>query len=96
MTFHQIALNDAIANLSQLCDRVVDDRDIVIITRSDGEKVALIAADELSSLMETAHLLRSPKNAERLLTALQNAKLRTLEPKNINDLYQELDIGEER
>ncbi|EAW37424.1 type II toxin-antitoxin system Phd/YefM family antitoxin [Lyngbya sp. PCC 8106] len=95
MTFHQIALNDAIANLSQLCDRVVDDRDIVIITRSDGEKVALIAADELSSLMETAHLLRSPKNAERLLTALQNAKSRTLKTQNINDLYQELEIGEE-
>jgi len=35
--------------------------------------VALIAADELSSLQETAHLLRSPVNAQRLLTALNRA-----------------------
>lgn len=30
----------------------------------------MIPADELAGLMETAHLLRSPKNAKRLLEAL--------------------------
>ena len=34
---------------------------------------ALIAADELASLQETAHLLRSPENARRLLSALERA-----------------------
>jgi antitoxin YefM len=63
---------------------------VVIITRQDGENVALIAADELDSLLETSHLLRSHKNAARLLTALERAKSRTLKPQNINELRQEL------
>ncbi|TAD97046.1 MAG: prevent-host-death protein, partial [Oscillatoriales cyanobacterium] len=48
--------------------------------RSDGENVALIAADELASLIETVYLLRSPKNADRLLSALKQAKARTAKP----------------
>jgi antitoxin YefM len=35
--------------------------------------VALVAADELAGLLETAHLLRSPRNAARLLAALRRA-----------------------
>jgi len=46
---------------------------IVIIERRGEEKVALIAELELSSLMEIAYLLRLPKNAERLLSALRRA-----------------------
>ncbi len=65
---------DAIANLARFCDEAVDNREVVIIQRQEGEDVALIAASELASLMETAHLLRSPRNAERLLTALERAK----------------------
>ena len=38
------------------------------------EDVALIAADELTGLLETAHLLRSPANAERLLTTLAQVR----------------------
>ena len=59
----QISYTQARANPGKLCDRVVADRDVVIITRHGAESVALIAADELESLIETAHLLRSPKNA---------------------------------
>ena len=33
----------------------------------------MIAADELQSLVESSHLMRSPKNAERLLVALERA-----------------------
>ncbi len=60
----QITLSEASAKLTQLCEKVVGDRDVVIIQRPDGENVALIAADELDSLMETVHLLRSPANPE--------------------------------
>ena len=56
--------------------------------------VALIAAGELSGLLETAHLLRSPKNAERLLTALAHAQTRTLSPQSIAELRGEVDLGE--
>lgn len=69
----QTTYTNARANFSTLCDAVVDDREIVVLTRRKKQDVALIAADELSSLMETAHLLRSPKNARRLLTALNRA-----------------------
>lgn len=56
--------------LATLLDEVVNQREIVIIERRGAEDVALITADELRSLLETAHLLRSPANRDRLLTAL--------------------------
>ena len=91
---NQTTLTDARANLDELCEQVVEDRDVVIITRPRGESVALIAVEDLNSLLETAYLLRSPKNAARLLTALERAKARTLEPQSIEELRQELGIGE--
>jgi len=69
---------------------VVADRNVVVIRRRGAEDVALIAADELESILETAHLLRSPKNAERLLTALRRAQQRTLEPSTVDDLRAEV------
>lgn len=58
--------------LKTLMDRAVDDREVIVVRRRSGV-VTMIAADELQSLMETAHLLRSPKNAECLLAALARA-----------------------
>ncbi|MFZ4656149.1 MAG: type II toxin-antitoxin system Phd/YefM family antitoxin [Caldilineaceae bacterium] len=63
--------------LAALLDEVVNNREIVIIERSGGEEVALIAADELRSLLETAHLLRSPANRDRLLTVLARTDKQT-------------------
>ena len=80
------------ANLAKLLDTAVDDREIVLIRRRSGEDVALIAADELESLLESAHLLRSPRNAERLLTALQRARARVETPQRIEDLRSELGL----
>jgi hypothetical protein len=45
------------ANLAALCDEVTANREVVIIHRRGAEDVALIAAEELSGLLETAHLL---------------------------------------
>ena len=56
-------------NLASLMDQVTDTREPVYIRRRGKEDVALIAASELSGLMETEYLLRSPKNAERLRQA---------------------------
>jgi antitoxin YefM len=69
----QTTYTKARANLAKLLDAVAQNREIVIIERRGSENVAMVAADELSSLLETAHLLRSPKNAQRLLTALVRA-----------------------
>lgn len=57
--------------LAGFLDQVIDDQEVVIVRRRGARDVAIIPADELSSLMETAHLLRSPKNAERLLDSLR-------------------------
>jgi antitoxin YefM len=62
------------ANLDKLCDLVLAEQRVVMIRREDKTRVALISAQELSSLEETLHLLGSPKNALRLLTALNRAK----------------------
>ena len=62
------------AEFKKICDQVSSTREPVIIQRRNGDDVALIAADELESLMETAHLLRSPKNASRLVSALLKAQ----------------------
>ena len=69
----KITYSQARANLASLLDIVTENREVVIIHRRHGEDAALIAASELTSLLETAYLLRSPANAERLLTALNDA-----------------------
>ena len=65
------------AHLAELWDRVVGDRETVVIHRRGAEDVALISAEELSSMQETLHLLASPENGIRLLTALKRAYARS-------------------
>lgn len=79
-------------NLASLLDQVVDDKEVIVIKRRERGNVALIAEEELSSLLETAYLLRSPKNAARLLSALERAKARITEPMSVDQLCQELGI----
>lgn len=83
------------ANLAQLCDEVTDNREVVIIRRRGAEDVALVSASELAGLTETAHLLRSPRNAARLLKALERAKAGTEEPQTVEALRRELGLGSE-
>ena len=82
------------ANLAKLCDEVAKNQEIVLINRRNAEQVALISSSELSSLVETAHLLRSPKNARRLLTALNRALDRKEKPQEVDELKRELGLGE--
>jgi antitoxin YefM len=91
----QTSYTEARANLAQLCDRATDDRETVIIRRRGAADVALVAADELSSLLETAHLLRSPRNAERLLTALTRALRGSEPPLSLADLHRAVGLAED-
>ena len=84
MAIHTTYTN-ARANLARLCDEATKNQEVVVISRRGGEDVALISAEELASLAETAHLLRSPKNAERLLRALNRARARTERPQGIDE-----------
>ena len=83
---------DARALFSKYWDEAISSREPIFITRRGSETVALISASELSSIMETAHLFRSPKNAERLLTALNRAYSDELATHSLEELKKELDI----
>jgi len=85
----QTTYTNARANLAKLLDRITHDQEIVIIHRRSGEDVAMISASELSSLMETAYLLRSPANAERLLAALSRALKNEPDYMTLEELRQE-------
>jgi antitoxin YefM len=61
-------------NLASVLDQVVDRQETVIVRRRGLRDVALVPASELAGLKETAHLLRAPKNARRLLAALNRAE----------------------
>ncbi|MBC1261807.1 prevent-host-death protein [Synechococcus sp. BSF8S] len=78
--------------LKGLMDRAVQDREVVLVRRRKGGDVALVAADELAGLLETAHLLRSPANAERLLTALGRARKQELPPIALCELEAGLEV----
>lgn len=67
----EISYSEARANLASLMDQVTDDCEVVVIKRRGRSSVAMIDADELSSLLETEYLFRSPKNAERLISAIK-------------------------
>jgi antitoxin YefM len=80
-------------NLASILDQVVDQQEPVIVRRKGSRDVALIPASELAGLLETAHLLRSPRNARRLLTALGRAGQGKPKPGSAADLRREL-LGE--
>ena len=72
MTIHTTC-TQARGGLAKLLDQLTHNREVVIIQRRGGEDVAMIAADEVQSLLETAYLLRSPANARRLLTTFNRS-----------------------
>lgn len=88
----EASYTEARQNLARLLDRVTEDRDVVVIRRRGRERVALVAADELAGLLETAHLLRSPKNAARLLAALRRALKGSGRPQSVAVLRRELGL----
>lgn len=91
---YQMTYSQARANLATLFNRVENDREVILIQRRGREDVALVAASELAGLLETAHLLRSPANAERLLAALARARERATAPQTVDELRREVGLGE--
>jgi antitoxin YefM len=80
-------------NLASILDQVVDMQEIVIVRRKASRDVALIPANELAGLVETAHLLRSPRNARRLLAALRRAEKGKGDPAKVRELRQDILSG---
>lgn len=61
---------EARRNLKSLMDSVIEDRVALTITRTTSEPVIMMAKSEYDALMETLHLIRSPRNAEQLREAV--------------------------
>lgn len=59
------------ANLASTMCRVHDNHEPVIITRNKAQSVVMLSLDDYQSLQETAYLLRTPANAERLLSSIK-------------------------
>lgn len=61
-------------NLKSVMDTVIANRVSVVITRTTSEPVVVMAKSEHDAMMETFHLLRSPRNAERLREAIADVE----------------------
>ncbi len=92
MLSKETSYSQARANLASILDEVVDQQQIFIIKRRNGKNVALIAEDELSSLLESVYLLRSPENARRLHRALEWSESEQAQPQTLDELKQELKV----
>ena len=71
-----ITYSAARQHLKETMDRVCRDRVPVTILRQRAESVVMMSVEDYNSLMETLHLVRSPRNAERLAEALGDARER--------------------
>jgi antitoxin YefM len=82
--------SSARANLASIWNEVESTREPAILGRRGHEDMALIPMDDLSSLRETAHLLSSPRNAARLLSALSRSRKERTKPVRLEALIEEL------
>lgn len=81
--------------LFKLLDKVVENHQVFIINRRQGENVALIAESDLRSLVETVYLFRNPANSRHLLTAIEESITGKIHPQSLDELKEELGIEEE-
>ena len=84
-----ISYSEARKNLASLMDSVCDVSDVVVITRRKARPVVLMSLDEYNSIQETAHLLRSPANAERLLESIAELQQGKAVPRALADIPEE-------
>lgn len=65
-----ITYTTARQNLAKTMDKVCRDRAPVIVTRKTSDSVVIMSLEDFEALEETAYLLRSPRNASRLMESI--------------------------
>ena len=83
--------SEARRRLGNVFDRVCKDREPMRITRREGGSVIVLSEEEYASLEETAYLLRSPANAQRLLGAIERDR-RGERGKSLDEVIEALDL----
>lgn len=91
----ELSYSELRANLAKIWDQLIANREAAIIHRRGADDLAILPASELRGLLETAHLLRSPRNAQRLLSALHRALDGEGEPSTLDSLTAEFRLDEE-
>ena len=89
-----ISYSEARQNLAKIWDQIIADRETVILKRRGKEDLAVLPAEDLSSLQETLYLLSTPANAKRLLEALEWARKGKNKPQTIESLRKEFDLND--
>ena len=92
---YETTYTQARERLAALMDQVTDTREPVLIRRRGHEAVALVPAEELAGWLETVYLLRSPKNARRLLEASQRVADGEGESFTVDELREKLGLETE-
>jgi antitoxin YefM len=69
-----LTYSEAREKLANTMDKVCEDHAPIIITRKNSQSVVMMSLDDFQALEETAYLLRSPKNARRLLESVAEIK----------------------
>ncbi|OYR30956.1 type II toxin-antitoxin system Phd/YefM family antitoxin [Brucella pseudogrignonensis] len=62
--------SDARAQLKNVMDRAINDKQEVVVTRKNGESVVVVSLETWNAVNETLHLLSTPHNAARLRTSI--------------------------
>ena len=80
-----VSFSEARNGLKSVLDDVVNDADCTVITRRDSEDAVVMSLEYYNSLMETVHLLKSPANAARLNTSIEQFKSGKVTARDIID-----------
>lgn len=87
---------EARERLASVWDEAVSTREPILVSRRGCESVVILPVDEWRGVMETAHLLRSPANAQRLLAALQRGSQGKGKKLTVKELAKKTKLHEER
>jgi antitoxin YefM len=82
-----ITFTDACANFSEIMRRVNDDHAPVLVTNQgkSGKAVVIMSLDDYNALEETAYLLRSPRNAARLMRSVEQLRAGRGVPRQLSE-----------
>lgn len=70
----KISYSYARQHLSSILDQIVNDSEVFCINRKNSKEIIMLEKDHYDSLVETAYLLRSPRNAKQLFKAMKESK----------------------
>lgn len=68
-----VTYSEARQNFASFMDRVCDDHEPIIVTRQKSRPVVLMSLEDYNAMAETAYLLSTPANAERLMASVREA-----------------------